>query len=106
MSFRKLDTSVDALVEEFESNWKPEVGHYSRKLVEYCSAKALSDVCCNIEEKINDGSFSRLSFDMMVAWEKPSSDDDDKSVSVSAYLPLQNLSVCVLFPTWQDLESE
>lgn len=74
-------------MEEFESIWKPEMGNYSRKLVEYCSTKALNDICCNIEEKIRDGSFSRFSFDMMLAWEKPSSsvDDDEESFSVSAH---------------------
>ncbi|KAK1581722.1 hypothetical protein Q3G72_008439 [Acer saccharum] len=66
---RTLDTSVDSLVEEFEAEWKPEIGGYSRKFVEYCSTKALIDMCRNIEEKMSDGSFSRVTFDMMVAWE-------------------------------------
>ncbi|KAL5770264.1 hypothetical protein ACOSP7_014418 [Xanthoceras sorbifolium] len=73
----KLDTSVDSLVEEFEAEWKPEIGGYSRKFVEYCSAKALTDMCQNIEEKISDGLFSRISFDMMVAWEMPSFEDEE-----------------------------
>ncbi|XP_031254166.1 uncharacterized protein LOC116112118 [Pistacia vera] len=73
----KLDTSVDRLVEEFEAEWKPEIGSYSRKFVEYCSAKVLTDMCQNIEEKISDGSFGRLTFDMMLAWEMPSSEDEE-----------------------------
>ncbi|KAH7855110.1 hypothetical protein Vadar_021343 [Vaccinium darrowii] len=72
-----LDTSVDALVEEFEKSWNPEMGDYSRKLVEYCSSRALSRMCCNIEELINDGMFSRFTFDMMLAWEMPSSEDEE-----------------------------
>ncbi|XP_044473009.1 uncharacterized protein LOC123201522 [Mangifera indica] len=73
----KVDTSVDRLVEEFEAEWKPETGSYSRKFVEYCSAKALTGICQNIEEKIGDGSFSQLTFDMMLAWELPSSEDEE-----------------------------
>lgn len=85
---RKLGTSVDKLVEEFEAEyWKPDESTsnissngYSRKLVEFCSAKALAQKTCqNIEEKINDGSFSRFTFDMMIAWEMPSSTEEEAS---------------------------
>lgn len=69
---RKLDTSVEELVKEFEGVWRAEDGDYSRKLVEYFCTKALAVLCQNIEEKITDGSFSRFSFDMMLAWETPS----------------------------------
>ncbi|KAK6942467.1 Protein of unknown function DUF639 [Dillenia turbinata] len=61
------------MVKEFESGWSPDSGNYSKKLVEFCSGKVLSDLCCNIEEKIADGSFSRFTFDMMLAWETPNS---------------------------------
>ncbi|KAI9186878.1 hypothetical protein LWI28_021806 [Acer negundo] len=74
---RTLDTSVDSLVEEFEAEWKPEIGGYSRKFVEYCSTKALTDMCRNIEEKMSDGSFSRITFDVMVAWEMPSCEHEE-----------------------------
>ncbi|GFY98032.1 ArgH [Actinidia rufa] len=74
---RKLDTSVDAMVEEFEELWKPGMGEYSRKLVEFCCLKALISMCCNIEELINNGSFSRFTFDMMRAWERPSYEDEE-----------------------------
>lgn len=84
---RKLDTRVDELAEEFESEWKklpPETSgdgySYSRKFVEFCSAKALAVVCQNIQEKISDGSFSRFTFDMMLAWEAPSSADEEASM--------------------------
>ncbi|KAL1813393.1 hypothetical protein ACET3Z_023458 [Daucus carota] len=82
---QKMDTSVDALVNEFEAIWKPENGDYSRKMVEYCSSKALNEMCSNIKELISDGNFSRLSFDMMLAWEKPSSFAQDQ----------ESLSECV-----------
>ncbi|MCL7035433.1 hypothetical protein MKW94_006277 [Papaver nudicaule] len=79
---KTLDTTVDNLVEEFESGWKPEItpakpaNSYSRKLVEFCSSKALTIICDNIVEKIEDGTFSRFTFDMMLAWEQPSSSDE------------------------------
>ncbi|KAK9156988.1 hypothetical protein Scep_003562 [Stephania cephalantha] len=72
-----LDSTVDELVQEFETTWKPEACGYSRKLVEYCSSRALYSICYNMEEKINDGSFSRFTYDMMLAWERPSSTDDE-----------------------------
>ncbi|KAK9123025.1 hypothetical protein Sjap_012627 [Stephania japonica] len=39
--------------------------------------KALYTMCYYMEEKINDGSFSRFTYDMMLAWERPSSTDDE-----------------------------
>ncbi|KAG6437429.1 hypothetical protein SASPL_102346 [Salvia splendens] len=76
---QKLDTSVDNLVEEFERGWKPQMDGYSKKLVEFCCSKALALMCgCGtIDETISDGSFSRLTFDMMLAWEMPSSSDEE-----------------------------
>ncbi|XP_008244124.1 PREDICTED: uncharacterized protein LOC103342292 [Prunus mume] len=90
----KLETPVEKLVEEFETIWKADetapVGHnitatnnnnnsYGRKFVEFCSAKVLQtrDICKTIEEKIADGSFSRFTFDMMLAWEMPASADEE-----------------------------
>ncbi|XP_068636255.1 uncharacterized protein [Aristolochia californica] len=73
---RILETSEDALVEEFELGLKPEVSDYSRKLVEFCSSKTLCEIVTHLDEKINDGKFSRLTFDMMLAWEKPSVVDE------------------------------
>ncbi|KAL3755009.1 hypothetical protein ACJRO7_002135 [Eucalyptus globulus] len=73
----QVGTAVDRLVEEFEAEWKPDSVSYSRKFVEFCSSKALLDLCPSIGEKISDGSFSRLTFDMMLAWEMPSSADEE-----------------------------
>ncbi|KAH1214889.1 hypothetical protein GmHk_13G036154 [Glycine max] len=69
---QKLDTSVEKLVVDFEGGWNPEIGNYCRKLVEFCSGEAVSELCHNIEGNINVGSFSRLIYDMMLAWERPS----------------------------------
>ncbi|KAL9379371.1 hypothetical protein Peur_027853 [Populus x canadensis] len=77
---QKLGVSVEKLVEEFEAGWKQEIGDYSRKLVEFCCSKALTVECPYIQEKIIDGSFSRLTFDMMLAWEMPTSQDEESHV--------------------------
>ncbi|KAA8518372.1 hypothetical protein F0562_015745 [Nyssa sinensis] len=65
------------MVEEFEAGLKPEINGYSRKLVEFCCSKSLSEMCCNIDETIGDGSLSRFTFDMMLAWETPASTDEE-----------------------------
>ncbi|XP_075097410.1 uncharacterized protein LOC107789737 isoform X1 [Nicotiana tabacum] len=74
----RLDTSVDELVHEFEAGWEPKMEGYSRKLVEFCCSKALTDICSKLEETLVDGSFSRIMFDMMLAWETPSSADEER----------------------------
>lgn len=64
---------------EFDAGWNSETGNYCQQLVEFCSEKALiSDMCNNIEEKINDGSFNRFTYDMMLAWERPSYYDEEE----------------------------
>ncbi|KAK7286573.1 hypothetical protein RJT34_21659 [Clitoria ternatea] len=76
---QKLETSVEKLVEGFEGGWKPDLGgNYCRKLVEFCSEKVVSEMCHNIEENINDGSFSRLTYDLMLAWARPSYYDEQE----------------------------
>ncbi|XP_072978800.1 uncharacterized protein [Typha angustifolia] len=72
-----LDTSADALVSEFEASLKPVVDNYSRRLVEFCSIRALENVTADLGDKISDGSFSRFTYDMMLAWERPSAIDDE-----------------------------
>ncbi|KAF3656067.1 putative BTB/POZ domain-containing protein KCTD9 [Capsicum annuum] len=75
---RRLGSSVDELVHEFEAGWEPKMEGYSRKLVEFCCSKGLTDVCSKLEETLVDGSFSRITFDMMLAWEMPSSADEER----------------------------
>ncbi|KAF3646134.1 hypothetical protein T459_26824 [Capsicum annuum] len=74
----RLGSSVDELVHEFEAGWEPKMEGYSRKLVEFCCSKGLTDVCSKLEETLVDGSFSRITFDMMLAWEMPSSADEER----------------------------
>ncbi|KAA3468584.1 argH [Gossypium australe] len=88
---QELGTSVEHLVEESEAGWNPEVGDYSRKLMEFCSSKALINLCQNIEERLNNGSYSRFTYDMMLAWEnpsgalleKPQAENEDSKISVN-----------------------
>ncbi|XP_049348894.1 uncharacterized protein LOC125813432 [Solanum verrucosum] len=74
---RKLDTTVDELVHEFEVGWDPNMEGYSRKLVEFCCSKALTDMCNKLQEMIDNGDFIRFMFDMMLAWEIPSSTEEE-----------------------------
>ncbi|KAL0374713.1 UNVERIFIED_CONTAM: hypothetical protein Sradi_3387000 [Sesamum radiatum] len=74
---QKLGSSVDSLIEEFEREWEPQMSGYSRKLVEFCCSKALMVMCGVIDDTITDGSFSRFTFDMMLAWESPSSEEEE-----------------------------
>lgn len=75
---------MEDLVKEFERGLKPELQgeaekYYSKKLVEFCSLKAVEKLCGCIGEKISYESFSRLSFDMMLSWENPCCSDEDQS---------------------------
>ncbi|RZB57314.1 hypothetical protein D0Y65_046118, partial [Glycine soja] len=77
---QKLDTSIEKLVVDFEGGWNPKMGNYCIKLVEFCSGKAVSELCHNIEGNINVGSFSRLIYDMMLVWERPSYYDEEDTM--------------------------
>lgn len=77
---------MEHLVEEFEAGWNPEVGDYSRKLMEFCSSKALINLCQNLKERLNNGSYSRFTYDMMLAWENPSAALLEKPQAVSPYM--------------------
>ncbi|KAM0951924.1 hypothetical protein DsansV1_C03g0030971 [Dioscorea sansibarensis] len=70
---RMVDASVDTLLEEFQLSLKSGKENSSRNLVTFCCSKTVGNLCCNLEEKIIDGSFARFTFDMMLAWESPSS---------------------------------
>ncbi|KAK8589822.1 hypothetical protein V6N12_024213 [Hibiscus sabdariffa] len=76
-SAEEIGSSADHLVKEFEAKWEPEAGDYAKKLVEFCSSKALINLCQHIKEKISNGSYSRFTYDMMLAWEKPRAADEE-----------------------------
>ncbi|CAN6465010.1 unnamed protein product [Victoria cruziana] len=72
-----LDTSVSEIVDSFEKGLiKAGANEYGRKLIEFCCSKVVSVLCPFIDEKIKDGYFTRLTFDMMLAWERPASIDE------------------------------
>ena len=84
-----MDRSVNDLVADFELGLKTAaVDNYSRKLVEFCSLQALQIITSHdIGEKISEGSLSRFTFDMMLAWETPTpSDQQTTMVGNSAYI--------------------
>ncbi|CAK8542877.1 unnamed protein product [Lathyrus sativus] len=81
---QKLDITVEKLVEDFERGRSPDAGNYCKNLVEFCGGKALTEMCCKLEEEINNGSFCRLSFDIMLAWERPSYYDDNECLEAEA----------------------
>uniref|UniRef100_A0ACD5TUU6 Uncharacterized protein n=1 Tax=Avena sativa TaxID=4498 RepID=A0ACD5TUU6_AVESA len=72
-----LHKSVDDLVADFESGLKTAaLDNYSRRLVEYCSLQALQSVTSpDLGDAIHEGSLSRFTFDMMLAWETPTPSD-------------------------------
>ncbi|KAL5219470.1 hypothetical protein ABZP36_020154 [Zizania latifolia] len=72
-----LDKSVDEIVADFELGLKTAaVDNYSRRLVEFCSLQALQVITSlDLGDKIHDGSLSRFTFDMMLAWETPTPSD-------------------------------
>ncbi|CAM8983788.1 unnamed protein product [Rhodiola kirilowii] len=78
LNHERLGSSVDTLVEDFEAGWTSEMENYSRQLIEFCGCKALSVIATNIEEEISDGSFSRFTFNMMLAWETPTSTEEEE----------------------------
>ncbi|KAI3688005.1 hypothetical protein L1987_81711 [Smallanthus sonchifolius] len=81
----RLETPLSELVKEFEGGWKGEKkGEYWRKLVEYCSAKALYEMCKDVEQTIREGTFSKLTFDMMLAWESPTPADEQSHTEYEA----------------------
>ncbi|XP_074580392.1 uncharacterized protein LOC141836766 [Curcuma longa] len=75
-----LKTSVESLVEDFERGLKSAVDNFSRRLVEFCCSKAIAVICPEIGRRISDGSISRFTYDMMLAWETPSSTDSESSL--------------------------
>ena len=68
---RTVDSSVEELAGEMETSGSPSMEENSRKLIEFFCSRALDTICRGGKEKLSASSFSRLTFDMMVAWERP-----------------------------------
>lgn len=84
---------MSGLVKEFESGWKGKKGEYSRKLVEYCSSKALYEMCKDVEQTVKEGTFSQLTFDMMLAWETPTSADEQSHSVYNLFIQFLSFDV-------------
>ncbi|KAE8721179.1 Potassium channel tetramerization domain-containing protein / pentapeptide repeat-containing protein [Hibiscus syriacus] len=101
-SAEELGSSVDRLVKEFEAKWEPEAGDFSKKLVEFCSLKALINLCQNMKEKMSNGSYSRFTYDMMLAWEKPRAVDEEPRSQEYFGKGKEDRTIRVQEPTEQD----
>ncbi|KAG2259293.1 hypothetical protein Bca52824_078587 [Brassica carinata] len=100
---RELGSTIDEIVEEFECQWKPAEATYSKKFVEFCDSKAMSRVCQNIPERIKDGSFTRLTFDMMLAWQQPDVNDNESHLEAVGKESEDNRIQATLSPEQDDI---
>ncbi|CAN6900869.1 unnamed protein product [Brassica oleracea] len=101
--FLLLWSTIDEIVEEFECQWKPAEATYSKKFVEFCDSKAMSRVCQNIPERIKDGSFTRLTFDMMLAWQQPDVNDNESHLEAVGKESEDNRIQATLSPEQDDI---
>eukprot|EP01018_Ginkgo_biloba_P039505 Gb_15960 [translate_table: standard] len=75
---RIMSVTVEDLQAQFEretsDSTKNTTDNYGRNFVEFCCFRVLPSLCQTMKE-LDDRSLSRLTFDMMLAWESPSDDD-------------------------------
>ncbi|OEL16903.1 hypothetical protein BAE44_0022075 [Dichanthelium oligosanthes] len=91
---RILDVSIDDLQNNFDKQASDSVKNprnYARNFLEYCCFLALAQIS-QVAGYLADKSFRRLSFDMMLAWDVPSSSSQlsvkvevDSTVSLEAF---------------------
>uniref|UniRef100_A0A0E0H6U5 Uncharacterized protein n=1 Tax=Oryza nivara TaxID=4536 RepID=A0A0E0H6U5_ORYNI len=91
---RVLGTSTDELQYDFDiqaSDSIKQPRNYARNFLEYCCLRALAHAS-QVAGYLSDKSFRRLNFDMMLAWEVPSSSSEltvkvevDNTVSLEAF---------------------
>ncbi|CAH9113049.1 unnamed protein product [Cuscuta epithymum] len=74
-----LGKSVEDIVIEFEVGWEASEKGYSKKLLEFACSKALAKMfsLSTHDAILDSSSFSRFTFDMMLAWNMPSSADEE-----------------------------
>jgi hypothetical protein len=75
LSFRILDVSIVNLQNNFDKQASDSVKNprnYARNFLEYCCFMALAQIS-QVAGYLADKNFRRLSFDMMLAWDGPSS---------------------------------
>ncbi|PVH31024.1 hypothetical protein PAHAL_9G039800 [Panicum hallii] len=91
---RILNVSINDLQKNFDKQASDSVkntGNYARNLLEYCCFLALAQIS-QVAGYLADKNFRRLSFDMMLAWDVPSSSSQhsvkvevDSTVSLEAF---------------------
>ncbi|WVZ60988.1 hypothetical protein U9M48_010931 [Paspalum notatum var. saurae] len=91
---RILDVSIDDLRNNFDEQASDSIKqpkNYARNFLEYCCFMALAQIS-QVAGYLADKSFRRLSFDMMLAWDVPSSSSQltvkvevDSTVSLEAF---------------------
>lgn len=91
---RILDVSIDDLRNNFDEQASDSIKqprNYARNFLEYCCFMALAQIS-QVAGYLADKSFRRLSFDMMLAWDVPSSSSQltvkvevDNTVSLEAF---------------------
>ncbi|KAM3226996.1 hypothetical protein ACQJBY_059131 [Aegilops geniculata] len=91
---RVLDVSIEDLQYDFDMQASDSIKHprnYARNFLEYCCFRALAQVS-QVAGYLADKSLRRLTFDMMLAWEVPSSSSQltvkvevDSTVSLEAF---------------------
>lgn len=90
LSFRILDVSLDDLQNDFDKQASDSVKNprnYARNFLEYCCFMALAQTS-QVAGYLADKSFRRLSFDMMIAWDVPSSSQHSVKVLLGCVIEL------------------
>ncbi|TVT98071.1 hypothetical protein EJB05_56646 [Eragrostis curvula] len=92
---RILEVSIDDLQKDFDkqaSDSLKQQTNYARNFLEYCCFMALAQIS-QVAGYLADKTFRRLTFDMMLAWEAPSSSNQisvkvevDSTVSLEAFI--------------------
>ncbi|KAJ3692375.1 hypothetical protein LUZ60_012725 [Juncus effusus] len=83
---RILDVSMDELQSNFEKEASESIKssqNYARNFLEYSCFRALS-LATHVTGHLSDRSFRRMTFDMMLAWEIPSSSSSQSASKVDA----------------------
>ncbi|XBH62827.1 hypothetical protein VPH35_116941 [Triticum aestivum] len=104
---RVLDVSIEDLQYDFDMQASDSIKHprnYARNFLEYCCFRALAQVS-QVAGYLADKSLRRLTFDMMLAWEVPSSSSQlTVKVEVESTVSLEAFSrIAPAIPTIADV---
>ncbi|OAY65842.1 hypothetical protein ACMD2_11219 [Ananas comosus] len=103
---RILDVSMDELQNNFDKEASDSIKHpsnYARNFLEYCCFRALA-LSSQVTGHLGDKSFRRLTFDMMLAWEVPSSSQPILKVDMESTVGVEAFSrIAPAIPTIADV---